>query len=126
MLAAGLVDDSPSIPGLKQAIDDGLVRYCPICDGFEASDLRICVLRSAEDACSKAIFLRTYSKRVTLLTLDGQVGSENTSRNLSDAGVYFFWAPVGATERIADGVAVTLGDGNRQTFDVIYPVLGAM
>ena len=124
VLATGLVDYGPTIPGLKRAIDDGLVRYCPICDGFEASDLRICVLGSAEDGCSKAIFLRTYSKSVTLLTLDGKLGSENTCRSLSDAGVCFPGAPVVATERIADGVAVTLGDGNRHTFDVIYPVLG--
>jgi thioredoxin reductase (NADPH) len=99
VLATGLVDDSPSIRGLKQAIDDGLVRYCEICDGFEASDLRICILGSAEDACSKAIFLRTYSKSVTLLTLDGKVGNENTCRNLSDAGVCFPAAPVAAIER---------------------------
>jgi thioredoxin reductase (NADPH) len=124
VLATGLVDNSPSIPGLKQAIDDRLVRYCPICDGFEASDLRICVLGSAEDACGKAIFLRTYSKSVTLLTLDGKVGSEDTCRNLSVAGVSFAAAPVTTTERIADGVSITLGDGTRQTFDVIYPVLG--
>jgi thioredoxin reductase (NADPH) len=124
VMATGLVDDSPSIPGLKQAIHDGLVRYCPICDGFEASDLRVCVLGSAEDACNKAIFLRTYSKNVTLLTLDGKLGSEETCRSLADSGVCFSGAPLVATERIADGVAVTLGDGNRQTFDVIYPALG--
>jgi thioredoxin reductase (NADPH) len=68
--------------------------------------------------------LRTYSKSVTLLTLDGKVGSEDTCRNLSVAGVSFAAAPVTTTERIADGVSITLGDGTRQTFDVIYPVLG--
>ena len=124
VLATGLVDNSPSLPGLKQAIDDGLIRYCPICDGFEASDLRIGVLGSAEDACSKAIFLRTFSKSVTLLTLDGRAGSEEIRRTLSEEGVCFAAAPVVATERIADGVSVTLGDGTRKTFDVIYPVLG--
>src|ERR1700738_4103254 len=41
ILATGLVDRTLSVPGLKQAIDHGTVRYCPICDGLEASDLRI-------------------------------------------------------------------------------------
>jgi thioredoxin reductase (NADPH) len=124
VLATGLVDNSPSLPGLKQAIDDGLVRYCPICDGFEASDLRICVLGSVDDACSKAIFLRTYSKRVTLLTLDGKAGCETACQNLSDADVSFPAVPVVTVERDGDGVSATLGDGSRKTFDVIYPVLG--
>jgi thioredoxin reductase (NADPH) len=124
VLATGLVDNSPSLPGLKQAIDDGLVRYCPICDGFEASDLRICVLGSVDDACSKAIFLRTYSKHVTLLSLDGKAGCETACRDLSDANVSFPAVPVVAIERDRDGVSARLGDGSRKTFDVIYPVLG--
>jgi thioredoxin reductase (NADPH) len=124
VLATGLVDKSPSLPGLKQAIDDGLIRYCPICDGFEASDQRIGVLGSADDACGKAIFLRTYSKSVTLLTLDGRAGSEKILRTLAEAGVCLAASAVVATERVADGVSVRLDDGTRQTFDAIYPVLG--
>jgi thioredoxin reductase (NADPH) len=124
VLATGLVDNSPSLPGLKQAIDEGLIRYCPICDGFEAADLRIGVLGSAADACSKAIFLRTFSKSVTLLTLDGENGSEKACRDLSEAGVCFPATAVVAIEKTADGVSVILSDGTRKTFDVIYPVLG--
>lgn len=124
VLATGLVDNSPSLPGLKAAIDDGLVRYCPICDGFEATDLRICVLGGADDACGKAVFLRTYSNSVTLLTLDGKPGCEATCRGLSGAGVDFHASPVVAIERQSDGVSATLADGSRMTFDVIYPVLG--
>jgi thioredoxin reductase (NADPH) len=124
VLATGLVDNSPSLPGLKAAIDDGLVRYCPICDGFEATDLRICVLGGADDACGKAVFLRTYSKSVTLLTLDGKAGCEATCRDLSGAGVDFPVSPVVAIERQSDGVSATLADSSRMTFDVIYPVLG--
>lgn len=124
VLATGLIDNSPSLPGLKQAIDDGLVRYCPICDGFEATDLRICVLGSVADACSKAIFLRTYSRDVTLLTLDGKAGCDADCRNLSEAGVCFPAAPVTAIERHGDGVSMKLGDGTSRNFDVIYPVLG--
>ena len=124
VLATGLVDNSPSLPGLRTAIDDGLVRYCPICDGFEATDLRICVLGGADDACGKAVFLRTYSKSVTLLTLDGKAGCEATCRDLSGAGVDSPASPVVAIERQSDGVSATLGDGSRRTFDVIYPVLG--
>ena len=124
VLATGLVDHSPSIPGLKQAIDLGSVRYCPICDGFEASDLRIGVLGNIEDACSKALFLRTYSKDVALLTLDGVPASEENCRDLSKADVRLPRAQVVGLERRGDQMIAVLDDGTRETFDVIYPVLG--
>jgi len=53
IMATGLVDKFPPIPRLAEAIASGLVRYCPICDGFEASDQRIAVLGHAQDACAK-------------------------------------------------------------------------
>jgi thioredoxin reductase (NADPH) len=124
VLATGLVDHNPSIPGLKQAIDHGSVRYCPICDGFEASDLRIGVLGSIADACSKALFLRTYSKHVTLLTPDGVPASEENCRDLSKADVRLPRAHVVGLERRDDEMIAVLDDGTRETFDVIYPVLG--
>jgi thioredoxin reductase (NADPH) len=124
VLATGLVDHSPSIPGLKQAIDLGSVRYCPICDGFEASDLRIGVLGNIEDACSKALFLRTYSKEVALLTLDGVPASEENCRDLAKADVRLTRAHVVGLERRDDEMIAVLDDGTREIFDVIYPVLG--
>ncbi|HEV7636977.1 MAG TPA: NAD(P)/FAD-dependent oxidoreductase [Bradyrhizobium sp.] len=124
ILATGLVDHSPSIPGLKQAIDHGSVRYCPICDGFEVSDLRIGVLGSIADACSKALFLRTYSKHVTLLTPDAVPPGDEHCRDLSKAGVRLPNAHVVGLERRDDRIVAVLKDGSRETFDVIYPVLG--
>src|ERR1044072_4343883 len=38
LLATGLVDESPRSERLRAAIDKGVVRYCPICDGFEGMD----------------------------------------------------------------------------------------
>ena len=124
ILATGLVDRTLSVPGLKQAIDHGTVRYCPICDGFEASDLRIGVLGSVKDACSKALFLRTYSKTVTLLTLDDTLASDQHCRDLSDAGVRLSKAAVAGFERQDNQMIAVMKDGSRESFDVIYPVLG--
>src|SRR5918999_1674457 len=44
LLATGIVDESPDLAGLKDAIYRGALRFCPICDGFEAVDKRIAVL----------------------------------------------------------------------------------
>jgi glycine/D-amino acid oxidase-like deaminating enzyme len=37
ILATGLVDNAPGIPRVREAIDEGHLRYCPICDGYEAT-----------------------------------------------------------------------------------------
>ena len=124
ILATGLLDRNVPIPGLKEAIDHGAVRYCPICDGYEASDLRIAVLGSVEEALGKALFLRTYSRRLTLLTLDGELGSEGSVRELLEAGIRFPDAQVQAFERQGEEIVALMNDGTREAFDVIYPVLG--
>jgi thioredoxin reductase (NADPH) len=124
ILATGLVDRTLSIFGLKQAVDHGSIRYCPICDGFEVTDLRIGVLGSVKDAWSKALFLRTYSKDVTLLTPDDAAVGNEHCRDLSDAGVRLAPTPVAAFDRQEDRMIAVMKDGSRESFDVIYPVLG--
>ena len=69
LLATGLTDERPVLPGLKEAEHAALVRYCPICDGFEATDKRIAVIGALAEAAPKARFLRTFSRHVTVLSL---------------------------------------------------------
>jgi thioredoxin reductase (NADPH) len=88
LLATGIVDESPDVPGLDEAVAKGSIRYCPVCDGYEAADQRIGVLGHGEDTSSKARFLRTYSNDITLLSLD-ESGGGNTekARSLREAGI---------------------------------------
>jgi thioredoxin reductase (NADPH) len=124
VLATGLVDRALDIPGLRPAIAEGLVRYCPICDGYEASDQRIGVLGNAEIACNKAIFLRTYSKSVTLLAADDQPPDEQVCRQLAEAGVRLPPAKAAGFEHQDHEIVAITSDGSRESFDVIYPILG--
>jgi thioredoxin reductase (NADPH) len=124
VLATGLVDRALDIPGLKPAIAEGLVRYCPICDGYEASDQRIGVLGKADVACNKAIFLRTFSKNVTLLAADGEPADARVCRELANAGVRLPPAYAVGFERQGRKIVAVMSDGSRESFDVIYPILG--
>jgi thioredoxin reductase (NADPH) len=54
LLATGIVDVSPDIEDLNKATSEGSIRYCPVCDGFEAIDRKIAVFGSGDDASSKA------------------------------------------------------------------------
>jgi thioredoxin reductase (NADPH) len=124
IMATGLVDKCPPVPRLDEAIAAGLVRYCPICDGFEASGQRIAVLGHAADACGKALFLRSYSKSVTLLTLDGSIPEEVACAELEKAGVDRAAAKVVSIDHGRKTITATLADGGWLTFDTLYPVLG--
>lgn len=124
ILGTGLIDKSPPIPRLGEAVCKGLVRYCPICDGFEVSGKRVAVLGHAADACGKALFLRTYTTDVTLLTLDGSSPAKTARAELDAAGVI---RPVSAVKSIAQrdsSIVASLADGKQLTFDTLYPVLG--
>ena len=56
LLATGLVDESPDIAGLARGVYTGAIRYCPICDGYEAMDRRVGVLGPLEAARRKGHF----------------------------------------------------------------------
>lgn len=66
VFATGVRDIPPDIPRVEKYIGRGL-RYCPICDGYEANGQRIAILGSGDDIASHALFLTRYSDRVTIL-----------------------------------------------------------
>jgi thioredoxin reductase (NADPH) len=77
LLATGVVDRIPAIPGVAAAIREGCVRMCPICDAYEAIDARLAVLGDDGVAMREAGFLRAYSRDVTVLTLgEARAGSD--------------------------------------------------
>src|SRR4051812_16607969 len=67
LLATGIVDEKPAVQGLQDVGYRGAIRFCPICDGYEALDQPIGVPGPVKTACNKALFLRTYSADVMLL-----------------------------------------------------------
>jgi thioredoxin reductase (NADPH) len=85
LLATGLKDHSPDMPGLRQAVAHAALRYCPVCDAFEATDKTIAVYGPIKDAESKAIFMRTYSRAVTLLPTEDSA-DDAAGRRLAEAG----------------------------------------
>jgi thioredoxin reductase (NADPH) len=126
LLATGIVDECPALPGLRNAIYDGALRFCPICDAYEVTDQRVGVLGGIETAWKKALFLRTYSRQVTLLPTDNPTGMSADIRNeLQHAGVAVPDQPVIDVERKGELIEALLRNGTRCEFDVIYPIMGS-
>lgn len=122
LLATGVRDHLPNLPGAAEAVQRSLLRVCPICDAYEAIDQRIAVIGEGALAAREAQFLRTYSDSVALL----QVGppeflpnpqvppdppTETLAINLSDLHI------------AEDRVILATSQGERE-FDALYLALG--
>ncbi len=124
IMATGLIDTRPEIEGFDPGRDGSLVRYCPICDGFEAADKDICVFGSVEEASAKALFLRTFSRSVILLAPDDYSDAEGVCRDLAAAGVLTPKSRVARLCQTAEKIVAYLNDGSELRFDLLYPILG--
>jgi thioredoxin reductase (NADPH) len=80
LLATGVRDRLPELPGIEAAIRRSLVRMCPICDAYEAIGKRIAVLGDNGLARREAAFLRAYSEDVTVIrTDDGELAFDEAA-----------------------------------------------
>jgi thioredoxin reductase (NADPH) len=50
-----------------EALEHGLLRYCPICDGYEVTDRKVGVIGTQTHGHNEAVFLRMYTRDVTLI-----------------------------------------------------------
>ncbi|HRO57699.1 MAG TPA: NAD(P)/FAD-dependent oxidoreductase [Burkholderiaceae bacterium] len=123
ILATGCEDVLPSVDGLDQAVDCGAIRFCPVCDAYETIDRDIAVYGPFEGAASHALFMRTYSPKVTVVPATDDPPDPGTIRDLREAGIAIAAAPQGLR---FDGMrcAFEISGGLRE-FDVLYPMLGS-
>jgi thioredoxin reductase (NADPH) len=125
VLATGIVDRHPDWPGLREATLDGLLRWCPICDGFEMLDKEVALVTSAGSGLGHAKFLRTYSRKVTLVALSDAEGLDAQGvAELEDAGIELEARPLLGFEPRGHRVALRFADGGEREFDAVYPMLG--
>ena len=127
LLATGAVDVEPDLPDLPDAVRRGLVRYCPICDGYEARGRRIAVIGHGAHGLGEAAFVaRTYSDDVTLLTLGRRLELGPEQRELAARHrIGVVEEPVAALEVRGDRIAaVRTGGGTEHRFDALYSALG--
>ena len=124
LLATGIVDVLPSEPWLEQAVQKGAMRLCAVCDGYEASDMDLAVHGPLRSALKHALFMRTYSRNVTVVPSDDASLDDDEQRSAAAAGIGF----MAQSRALAfDGTHCSFVDANgrERRFDTIYPVLGS-
>jgi len=70
VLATGVVDVLPEVPGLKERFGRDVL-HCPYCHGWEVADLPLGVVASGPDCVERALLFRQWSEDVVIL-LNGQ------------------------------------------------------
>jgi len=127
LLATGVVNNRPDMPRdlHDAALAKGLIRYCPICDGYEVTDKRIGVIGTGEHGMREALFLRGYSKDVTLVAPGAaHVLDDECRKALDAAGIEHLDGP--CTPIAIDGETIRIGTANGpRAFDTLYPALGS-
>jgi thioredoxin reductase (NADPH) len=127
LLATGVSNRRP--PMDEELHDDalarGLVRYCPICDGYEVTDKRVGVIGSGSHGVAEALFLRSYTADVTLIAPDKALSlSSEDQQKLKDARIDCVDGPAQAVAISSECIVVDTAEGHY-SFDSIYPALGS-
>ena len=126
VMATGAVDIEPDLPDVPNAVQRGLVRYCPICDGDESRDQKIAVIAYGAHGIGEAVFIaRTYSRDVTLLTLGQplELDAEQQAK-LEEHGIKVVETPVESLDMENDRISAVHLGGKEHRFDVLYSALG--
>lgn len=127
LLATGVVNHRPHIlPEVHDpALERGLIRYCPICDGYEVTDKRVGVIGTGDHGMREALFLRGYTRDVTLIAPDAEhMLDAACAAKLDEAGIVRVDGPCGGWAIEDDQLALDTARG-RMAFDSIYPALGS-
>ncbi|MEN3367850.1 MAG: thioredoxin reductase [Burkholderiales bacterium] len=126
LLATGMTDVEPEMPDVREAIRCGCIRYCPICDGYEAIGKKVGIIGSGSRAVSEALFIRHFTDDLTLLTQGKTLGlSDHDRATLQQVNIKVIDEPI--SEVTLDGTridAVRMFSGTVLVFDALYSMLG--
>jgi thioredoxin reductase (NADPH) len=123
LLATGLVDHHPELPGVERAIERALVRICPICDGYEATNKKVAVIGRDDAGVREAAFLRTYSDQVTLIHV-GAPDLLTATDEMNRLNIELIRAPIDNVRLEGDRVTALSWNGVFRSFDLVYSALG--
>ena len=127
LIATGVTNRRPPMDEElhDEALARGLIRYCPICDGYEVTDKKVGVIGDDSHGVAEAIFLRGFTADVTLIAPhdDVDLRKEDWAR-LKEAGIATVDGPAQAVAISDNCITVDTAEGHH-TFDTVYPALGS-
>jgi thioredoxin reductase (NADPH) len=124
LLATGASDVEPAMPHLSEALRDGALRYCPVCDGYEVIGQAVGVIADGPKGVDEALYLRNFTERLTLFFVSGQTTlDEGDRRRLRDAGIGCVLEPIRSLRLWNRRVTIVHGEAET-VCDSVYCALG--
>jgi thioredoxin reductase len=119
VLAFGISDELPSIPGLEERWGSSVL-HCPYCHGYEFSGQRLGVLSTSPMSAHQALLIAEWGP-VTYFQNGGAEPDADTLGAFARRGIVI--EPAGVTSLQGDGSslsAVELADGREIPLDALY------
>ena len=124
VIATGVRDMPPRMPHLAEALQQGALRYCPVCDGYETRGRAVGIVADHGSDALEALYVRHFTHRLTVFRVDDEVRfTQAQQRRWTDAGISLVNEPVRSI-RLWDG-RVMVSHGETETaVDALYAALG--
>lgn len=129
LVATGLVDDLPDLPGLREQWGSGVI-HCPYCHGWEMQDQSLAVLAAGPMAVHQALLFRQWTDDIVLFTRDLVEVTPEQAEQLAARGTRIVDGEVAGLELDGDRVVgVRMADGTvvpRQVVAVGAPMIARL
>ncbi|WP_407708887.1 NAD(P)/FAD-dependent oxidoreductase [Arthrobacter nitrophenolicus] len=123
LIATGLVDELPDIPGLRERWGKDVL-HCPFCHGWEVQDQAIGILGNGPWSVHQGLLFRQWSSNITLFLNDRTIPSEPELEQLAARGVKVVAGAVETLRVEGDALrGVALAGGPEVALDAL--VVGA-
>lgn len=121
LLATGVRDELPAIPGLAEYWGKGGVHHCPYCHGWEVRDQKIVIIGNGEVVYHLAALLSALSTDISACLYGEPQPTPDQLHKLQQMGVTLYDAEMVAIEGDAGQVqGVRLGDGRLLPCQAIF------
>ena len=104
LVATGLVDELPDIPGLRERWGRDVV-HCPYCHGWEVRDEQMGVLATGPMAVQRALLFRQWTADLTLLLHTEPRPTDEEAEQLAARGIRVVEGEVASLEVVEDRLA---------------------
>ncbi|MDP9415868.1 MAG: NAD(P)/FAD-dependent oxidoreductase [Pseudomonadota bacterium] len=127
LLATGITNRRPPMDEdlHNEALARGLIRYCPVCDGFEVTDKKVGVIGSGSHGVAEAVFIRGFTEDITLIAPDRahDLSAEDKAK-MHAFGIKYVDGPCQAVSTADECITIATAYGEH-AFDSVYPALGS-
>lgn len=124
IIATGITDVHPPFSNLLELREQGLIRYCPVCDAYEFQDKKIVTLVNDEHGFKASLFLHRYSNDMQIVASPNSKPDEKTLALIDQRNVEIIYEEIRAVTETGKRLKVSLGSGRVVDADVLYPALG--